>query len=293
MKLFKAGKTVISVLLTVILVLCGAFSMNVNAVKETTISYVFKGNDTEKAGYAEGEVSLYADSKGDYKLYWADENGKLDSYSPMLDKSISAGASEKVTFGYHTAIPKGAKKIIALKNNVKVAEYTLPENKVLKAGKLLYTFNSYSDIHIDKDKNGVFYVNASKHWAEALKFGVKKNTDFIVTSGDTVTNATGPDAEWELYEKILAESDYVNPVWESDGNHDMRCGESSGLKSFIRATGTDSTVANYDKNKPYYYMVEKIQEMYLFLWRSRAVPNRTRPVQDSSRTRSLTGSIIF
>ena len=54
-----------------------------------------------------------------------------------------------------------------------------PRKKRLSAGKLLYTFNSYSDIHIDKDKNGVFYTNASKHWAEALKFGVKKKTDFI------------------------------------------------------------------------------------------------------------------
>ena len=267
MKFLKAGRTAISVFLAAVLVLCGAFGMNVNAAKETSISYVFKGNDSNKAGYAEGDVSLYVDSSGKYKLYWADENGKLDGYSPIGEEvNLSAGATKKFSFGYHTVIPNGATKIIALKDNVKAAEYTLPENKVLKTGKLLYTFNSYSDIHIDKDKNGVFYTKASKRWAEALKFGVKKKTDFIVTSGDTVTNATGPDAEWEEYERILSDSDYVNPVWESDGNHDMRSGKTEGLKAFIRATGTDSTAANYDANKPYYYMVEKNSgDVFIFM----------------------------
>lgn len=241
-----------------------------SAVTETSLSYSFSGLESDKAGYAEGKITLTASTYGEYKLLWSDDQKALAGYSPIAENmKLNAGESKSFSFGNHTAIPKDATGVIAVdKNGSEVARYDIPKNKRLNAssGKLLYTFNSYSDIHIDKDSNGVFYTEASKRWAQALKFGVQKNTDFIVTSGDTVTNATGPDDEWDEYERILSESDYVNPVWESDGNHDMRCGESSGLKSFIRATGTDSTAANYDSNKPYYYMIEKKSgDVFIFM----------------------------
>lgn len=221
------------------------------------------GDDSQKAGYAEGKITLYAGSDGNYSLYWANKNGKLSGYSSITSKKLSAGESVKFSFGYHTAIPYGATKIIALNNSTKAAEYNLPDHKILNTGKPLYTFNSYSDIHIDTEG---YYKQSAKRWTEALKFGVKKNTDFIVTSGDTVTNALGPDSEWELYERLLAESDYVNPVWESDGNHDMRYEVSGGLKSFIKATGTDNTTADFDKKKPYFYIKEKNSgDLFIFM----------------------------
>ncbi len=269
MNLLKnGGQSAVSILLSLLLIISsGVCALSVNAAGTTSIEYTFKGDNIEKAGYAEGTIKLNVESAGDYKLYWADDNGALDGYYPIAPKEFLSSGSKSFTFDKHTTIPAGATRIIALnKSNSQVAQYVLPEKKRLNAGKLLYTFNSYSDIHIDKDKNGVFYTNASKHWSEALKFGVDMNTDFIVTSGDTVTNATGPDAEWEEYERILSESNYLNPVWESDGNHDMRSDKESGLKAFIRATGTDSTTANYDANKPYYYMVEKNSgDVFIFM----------------------------
>ena len=144
-----------------------------------------------------------------------------------------------------------------------VAEFTVPAQKHLDNSNLLYKFNSYSDVHID---NNGFYVDAEKHWGEALKYAVDSKADFIVSSGDSVTNAAGPDSEWDDYERILAESDYVNPIWECDGNHDMRCGAESGLKSFVRASGVDSTIAGYDSGKPYYYMTEKTTgDIFIFM----------------------------
>ncbi len=269
MNLLKnGGQSAVAVLLVMLLVVSSSiFALSVNAANETSLEYTFTGNDKDKAGYAEGTVKLTVESDGNYNLYWADDNGALQGYSSIKLDSCVSGKSYDVPFGNHTVIPKGATRMIALNaGGSQVAQYVLPENKRLKAGKRLYTFNSYSDIHIDKDKNGVFYTKASRRWAEALNFGVKTKTDFIVTSGDTVTNATGPDAEWDEYERILSDSNYVNPVWESDGNHDMRTDEKSGLKSFIRATGTDSTTANFDANKPYYYMTEKkTGDIFIFM----------------------------
>lgn len=276
----KLTKTVSKKTLSVILVLAMLLSMTsmlamtATAVTGTNITYSFSGSDKDTAGYAQGTVTLSSDTAGTYYLYWADDSNALDGYYPIDELTLSAGGSASYEFDYHTAIPAGATKIIATtsESDTSVANaaavYSIPESKQLltSSGSLLYTFNSYSDVHIDRDSNGIYYKNAETNWAQALKYGVDMDTDFIVSSGDMVTNATGPDTEWLVYEQILADSDYVNPVWESDGNHDMRSGVSSGLTSFVRASGTDSTIANYDANKPYYYVTEQSTgDLFIFM----------------------------
>ena len=264
--------------LSVLLILTIVFSMffvgtSATAVAGTNIDYSFSGSDAETAGYAQGTVTLSSDTAGTYYLYWADDNAALKGYYAIDEMTVSAGGSSTFKFGYHTAIPAGATKIIACtsKSDLSVknaaAVYDIPEGKRLSAGSgnLLYKFNSYSDVHIDMQEDA-YYKNASKNWAQALKFGVNKGTDFIVSSGDMITNAIGEDAEWDEYERILSESDYVKPVWESDGNHDLRRGSQSGIKAFVRASGTDSTIANYDRNRPYYYVTEKkTGDIFIFM----------------------------
>lgn len=244
-----------------LLISCSVITADVQAVTGTNIIYNFK---TETAGYAEGTVTLETDTAGKYTLYWADNNAELNGYYPIKEMSLSANSSDSFKFGYHTAIPAKATRVIAKNSsNTVVAQYSIPSNKRLNLSTPLYKFNSYSDIHID---NNGFYTEAKNRWAQALKFSTDTKADFIVTSGDTVTNAAGPDSEWDAYEKILADSDFVNPVYESDGNHDMRCGVASGIKSFVRASGTDNTIANYDANKPYYSITEKTTgDLFIFM----------------------------
>ncbi len=252
----------ISLLLAFLLIsICFVTAAEVSSVTGTEINYVFKNN---LSGYAEGTLSLTSDTSDKYKLYWADNTDVLSGFYPITELDLTSVSSASFKFGYHTAIPAKATRVVAKNSAGSIAaEYVIPDNKRLNAGSLKYKFNSYSDIHIDR--NG-FYTKATERWAQALKFGVDTKTDFIVTSGDTVTNAAGPDGEWDDYEKTLANSNYVNPVWESDGNHDMRCGVESGIKSFVRASGTDSTKANYDANKPYYYMIEKTTgDVFIFM----------------------------
>ncbi len=233
------------------------------------LSYTFSGSNSATAGYAEGTISLTADKSGTYYLYWADDTKALDGYYEITSMSLSANSTGTFKFGYHTAIPANATKLIATAStsNTTVANaqavYDIPVSKRLKTGSgdLKYTFNSYSDIHIDA--NG-FYKNYEGKLKQALKFASNKNTDFIVSSGDLVNHGT--DSEWETYERILSQSDYANPVYESNGNHDLRSGIDSGKKSFIRATGTDSTTVTIDANKPYYYVTEKTTgDMFIFM----------------------------
>jgi len=266
----KFLKRIVSVI-TIAAVIASMFGLSIVATAETTasITYSFSGTNASDAGYAEGVITVTSSKSGTYKLYWADDQNALDGYYSIASLNFDSSSSKSVKMGYHTAIPANATKIIATTSSKTVAEadavYSIPTNKQLNSGsgELMYTFNSYSDVHIDS--NG-YYTKANERLADAFAYGVEKNTNFIVTSGDMVTNANGPDSEWNTYETILSESGYVNPVWESDGNHDMRCGISSGLKSFIRATGTDSTKENYDRNQPYYYMIEEnTGDVFIFM----------------------------
>lgn len=274
----------------------------VYAAEDNHIYYEFSGNDAATPGYAEGKVTFTAKTAGTYDLYWADNSKALDGYYEIVSMKMGAGESKTFTFDYHTAIPAKATKIIAVTNKddatVKdaAAVYDIPCEKQLlsSSGNLLYTFNSYSDIHIDTE---VYYTQCEKNWKNALKYAADMNTDFIVSAGDAVTNAKGFEEEWDVYQKILAESDYTNPVWETNGNHDMRdesgadgTGVKHGVKAydykgnlaFSKATGTDSTIANLNANKPYYYVVEETTgDVFIFM----ALENGYKPASHDNFSR--------
>lgn len=230
------------------------------------LTYAFKGNSQTEAGYAEGSITLNADKDGTYKLYWADTNGALEGYYPIGELKLKAGKSGTVDMGYHTVIPDGATAIIATTGSLSTSDayavYSIPNSKRFnrQSGSLLYSFSTYSDIHIDK--GSLWYVNAEKNFKQALKYSTSMGADYIIVSGDCVTNDSGPDKEWDAYAKVLSQSDYVNPIWESDGNHDLRQGVESGLKSFIKGSGTDGS----QSSKSYFYMEEeKTGDLFVFM----------------------------
>ena len=241
------------------------------ASTQPKIEYSFSGNNTSGAGYAEGTIKFTAPSSGTYRLYWADNEKALEGYSRIAKFTpSSAGETGKVSLGYHTVIPAGATKIIACQDSTKVSDavavYDIPSNKQLYSGsgRLLYTFSSFSDVHIDRGRN--WYVNSDTNLNEALNYSVDRGSDYIVISGDVITNDLGPDKEWQYYQKLLSQSNYVNPIWESDGNHDLHQGVESGLKAFVLNTGTDSTKETFDSGKSYFYMEEKnTGDVFIFM----------------------------
>lgn len=260
-KTIKLTSIFLSVVLTVLS--AAASSVMVGAETGKTISYSFANN---RAGYAEGNITFSTNSSGEYKLYWADDSAKLSGYYPIKTFSFSSSGSKTYSFGDHIAIPYGATRVIAENSSGAVAaEYSIPAGKRLSSvsDSLRYKFNAYSDLHINI--NG-YFTKATERWEKGLQFGVDKGTDFIVITGDTVTNGGDPASEWKSYEKTLSSSAYVNPVWESDGNHDLKHDVSKGKKAYVRGSGTDNTAANYDANKPYYYITEKNSgDIFIFM----------------------------
>lgn len=254
------SRKIISLLLSIILIV-SAFSCSVivRAVNNI-ITYTFSGNNSEDKGYAEGTITLIADD-GTYWLYWADDNGALEGYSKIACLTVSATASH--TMYPQTAIPVDATKVIAIKCATEPTDksidentivYNLPNTKLWNIDKsdIKYTFASYSDIHIDN--HGSTYAYDDEHWSAALDTATKRDVDFIITSGDNINNncdITGIyKKEWQKYLKILAESDYCNPIYESIGNHELWQGVDVGTEYFINSTGLEGD--NNTSNNAYF-----------------------------------------
>lgn len=258
-----------------------------------TLSYSFSGDDAATAGFAEGTITLSSEKDGDYKLFWSDDSGALQGYYEIASLEVKAGGSAETALGYHTAIPADATKVIAAAGDSEyptVAEaaavFDIPAEKQLghRSGEELYTFNSFSDIHIDEEHIGetpaFYWVYSEAHWAKALEYAVSKGVDFIVSSGDQVTNAklATLDKEWQAYQYILSQSDYVNPIYESGGNHEVRQdgAVADELQAFVTGSGLDSSIDTLTEAKPYYYMTEpNTGDLFIFM----ALEGGYRPAQ--------------
>ena len=242
------------------------------AAEKSEIIYAY---DLRTKGYAQGEITLKAASDGDYHLYFADDNGALDGYYEIATLSLKKGESGSVTFGEHTVLPAGAKYVIASfssqSENASLstaqAIYEISEGKRLGVTEddRKYRFAALSDIHIDEQDGGknIYFTDASDHFALALKRCDERDVDFVVSAGDQVTNASGTTLEWLEYQRILAESDFKNPVYEAIGNHETRyakyseCAVSCGIEEFILATGLNDRVDTIKKGKPYFEITQK------------------------------------
>lgn len=267
-------KKLISVLLSVIMVftMLTVISTAVTSAATASISYSFKNT---KVGYAEGKITVTPTNGnyGTYYLYWADNTKALDGYQPIATLSISSG-SKSYTMPAYTAIPANATKVVAVKasstpnvSSVTVsgasAVYTIPSNKKLKytTDDMIYSFASISDPQIANDSYGSGkYPYDETHLAAAFETLADRKVDFSVVSGDVVNDQNGNqtyDAEYKVYERILANSSYVNPIYEANGNHEVWADPNSiGIPTFIKETGLNSVKSTISAGKPYFEITE-------------------------------------
>lgn len=242
-------------------------------VNAAGLSYAFTGDEMTKPGYAEGTITLSGVADGSYYLYWADDKNALDGYYEIAEIQVKGGKGT-FAFGENTAIPIKAKKLIATSSLKKtavsdaIAVYDIPKEKVnyYSSENQVYSFMSYSDIHIDTAKNQ-YYPFAEMHFKKALETAADRKADFIITSGDNINNAEGPNKEFDKFQEILADSPFTNPIYESSGNHELRTGRrKSLLSSFATATGLDGSRETIDKNLPYYTIEEPTTgDLFIFM----------------------------
>ncbi len=234
-----------------------------------TITYSFSNT---KAGYAQGTITLKADN-GSYDLYWADNTKALAGYGEIATLTVSGGQGSFAMPKY-TAIPEAATKLIAVKANSTTltvasaaAVYSIPTNRQLSS-KLLYTFGAISDPQLANDSYGSnSYPHDETHFKKALETLANRDVDFTVLSGDVINDQNGAQtyaAEFERYQRILADSSYAAPIYESNGNHDVATkwdkngNYYNNNAPFIKATGLNGDKATINAGKPYFEVTEPV-----------------------------------
>ncbi len=226
-----------------------------------SIEYSFTGRYSENSGFAQGTIKLTANS-GTYWLYWADNTKALDGYTEIAKLTVSSGSASHYMYA-QTAIPADATKLIAIQSSTEpatktvanaTAVYTIPASKRLghTSADKKYSFASYSDIHMDSNLSAYKYCKT--HFEKALQTASDRNVDFIIGSGDYAhsegASASVQAKDWKLYQKVLAESEYCNPIYEAIGNHELWPGVEVGTKNFINATGLEGS--NNSASKAYF-----------------------------------------
>ena len=260
MKTSKTAKALVSVALVIAMLLsmCIVGFTGVSAAG-LNLNYEFA---YKNAGYAEGRMSLSGTS-GTYILYWADDTAALKGYAGIAQITVNSG-TKYFEMPANTAIPAGATKVIAVDSSKTAtvanasAVFEIPADKQFKGGTKQYDFMSLSDIHIEY---GSFYQFAEEHLANSLEVAAKRDVEFIATCGDNMNGNNGTNTylnEWYTYLKILASSNYNNPIYEANGNHETYAddGKTSdpydfGLNLFKQATGLNASTGKV-QDAPYF-----------------------------------------
>ena len=281
-------KKLIAVVLVVMMLMSvlGCSLVTSSAADSVTLKYTFAGEESTKAGFAEGTISLSVTSDsmaGKYYIYWADNTEALEGFREICTLNPTKSASATYKLLDHVAIPPKATKMIAIKSDSVPSTKTVAKAnavinihsaKVNKNTEPLYTFGAFSDPQIANDGyGGPKYPHDETHWAQALENFDKRDVEFLVSSGDTVNDQNGGITyaeEYKVYQRILANSSFANPVWECNGNHDVHVTWHSGTpvnhKPFVMGTGVDSKAATIKANTPYFEMTEpKTGDHFIFM----------------------------
>ncbi len=242
-------KRIIS-LIVVVLILISAVPF-CYAEGTPVLSYVFSGESADKAGYAEGQVTLSEGrTSGYYYLYWADDAGVLSDYEHIA--SLTATKSP-VTYAFAegVAIPMEATRLLAFWSasatptsaaSALVAAYTLPTYKRF-AETPEFSFASVSDIHINYTSQG-----AAPKLISALNYFDDLGLEYVFVSGDI--SDVGSAKEYQEYIATINDSRFpADRIYESRGNH-----EATDISGFLTYTSSPNEVRPYP-NSPYYYVL--------------------------------------
>ena len=265
-------KKLLSLILVVVMLL-SIVPFTVSA-QTGSLTYTFSGTNADDAGYAEGTITYTAESDNTYYLYWADDEKALTKFFEIASFTLAKGESSSFKFGPQVAIPADAEGVIVSTESScdtatvagAVAKVDIPDNKkyVDSSVERQYRYAALSDIHIDVQHgtSAGYYEHSQAHFKNTLEQCVDREVDFIISAGDQVTNAYGATLEWLTYQQILAESDYVNPIYEADGNHEPRgsvnagCDDACANEEYSIATGLDKDAKSIVEGKDYYEVTE-------------------------------------
>ena len=256
------------------------------APANATVKYDFIGDYADKAGFAQGIITVSPvasqTTTGYYLIYYTDANGVLAGYDEIASIPITGSTvSYEVPDGI--MIPEGATGIAVFESDTRfkdnapdiveaVATKSIPTSKRISLGKADTVFAAASDVHV----NYVYYTNSNQDrhtfekWENALKFFEANNAEYVIISGDLTGDDDDKDVsleqQYQDYVRIINDSGFSGEIYEALGNHGSF---TSQLDLFYEYTqsGNDSSVHYPDgeTNSPYYYVV-KGNNVFVFMY---------------------------
>ncbi|MBQ4108372.1 MAG: metallophosphoesterase [Clostridia bacterium] len=189
-------------------------------------------------------------------MYWANEGGKLDGYTPLARFKVTGEVTE-FTFTESMVVPKGATRLLVYSQNTSTgalseefASVELPSGSDMKdGGEIITSFFIISDIHIGRGDGTVSATNFKKMLEEAIALNPNGTAIFIV--GDMADGGT--EAQFAEMMSLHAEVMAANfkdaesyPLFLTLGNHDYPAMSNVFLQYATLPDGTHPEDTSYD-----------------------------------------------
>lgn len=190
--------------------------------KKVTINYEFDNADALSAA---GTVSISDAKDGEYALYWGTDDaqklsvnvgGQEATYSEFAFIDVDNGSGETEIYSF-TAIPDGAKTVLAYDGYVQKGVMDLPQGKQPDEGSPLYSFGALSDLHFNRYSLSLTGDDSMITFPNALNFLDCFDISLVGMSGDL--SSSGEESSLIKFNSIVSGYDF--PVYTSTGNHDV------------------------------------------------------------------------
>ncbi len=255
---YRTGAMLLSMLMIVSMI-AGCVTSEVLAKSGLTVTYVFTGDEADKAGFAQGDITITPSSdaatNGYYLIYYADNNDTLKGYDELATVKITGNTvTHSVKNG--TMIPEEATRIAVFENNTRILDDTpsiadaaavveIPASKRLTLGEPEMSFGAASDVHMDYQS---YSRGAYEKWEAAMAFFKAEQMDYVIVTGD-MTGDTDLDTQYGKFVEIIEQSGFdPDKVYEAIGNHGNT---TDNLKLFARYLFGEGENHPFE-NSPYY-----------------------------------------
>lgn len=222
--------------------------VNVAPSKPSGASY----NLTGAKGEAEGKITIEPSSDEsnitNYVVYWGNEKGKLEGYTPIA-VIRKRGRTLNHNISKNVIIPEGANCILVYGSNSKgesedYVKVDIPENMLPDSfGTPLYKFQVITDTHVRSQPSHVY----NKNFDNALKQIKELAPDSIgiMHSGD-ITD-TGLKSEYREFKRIWDDNKEGLPnIYFTIGNHDLYTGSySDSMNRFSELSDSQKAYNDY------------------------------------------------
>lgn len=218
-------------------VVCGSMPIGVYQAAaqeptDITVSNVTYKFENDKAGYADGSITVTASADAKFELYWGNSAGEKMQRDGVFYSSLGSVTTINGTGTYdiisdYTAIPEGVSKLLVYNGDEKEYTYDIPQNKVFNKGTVKYKYGILSDIHYNR-YNASGSDDAFSAFNKALTFMEKTaKVSFVGGLGDLSNRSE--DASFKSYSDELSKHNLT--MYTCMGNHDVY--NADGWKKYI------------------------------------------------------------